>query len=201
MVVCLLLWTSLLVTSCQTAPKKSYTFRDIKAGVFVGNVYIKDRVKNKSFVVNYKSQLNQYTNLRLDVTAPFIGHLASVTVNNQNLQYMIPRQRKFYSGSINAPDIQKHLPFPVNPEILSHVFWGTAINDKAWECTDDTKIKSACVRREAGVKIVWKKEPDLMPSVITVNHRRGSVKFLVKDFTPGLSQKQMNRFIMAKPNW
>ncbi len=173
----------------------------MKSGVFVGNAYIKDTVKNRSFAVNYKSQLNQYTNLRLDVTVPFIGHLASVTVNNQNLQYMIPRQRKYFSGSIDAPDIKKHLPFPVNPKVMSHIFWGTAINDPSWECSDDTKKTSVCLRRAEQVKITWDRQPDLMPSVITVNHPRGLVKFQVKGFTPGLNQKQMNRFVMPNPNW
>ena len=151
--------------------------------------------------MSFKSQLNQYTNVRLDVTAPFVGHLASVTVNNQTLQYMIPRQRKFYSGSINAPNMKKHLPFPVNPKVLSHIFWGTAINDKSWQCSDDTKIKSVCVRPAEKVRITWEREPDLMPSVITVKHPKGLVKFQINNFTPGLSPQQMNRFVMSKPNW
>jgi len=139
--------------------------------------------------------------MRLDVTAPFIGHLASVTVNNQNLQYMIPRQRLFYSGSINAPDVEKHLPFPVNPKVLSHIFWGTAIKDKSWRCSQDTQVTSACIRPAEKVKITWERQRNLQPSVITVNHPRGLVKFQVKGFTPGLSAQQKQRFVMVRPNW
>ena len=173
----------------------------MRDGVFVGSTYIKDTVKNRSFVVSFKSQLSQYSNLRLDVTAPFIGHLASVTVNNQNLQYMIPRERKYYSGSINTPNIKKHLPFPVNPKILSHIFWGTSIRGGGWQCSDDTQLKSACIKRAERIKITWMREPNLMPSVVTVNHPRGVVKFQVKGFTPGLTQKHLGRFVMSKPNW
>ncbi len=169
--------------------------------MFEGYTYIKDKVKNKSFIVNFKTLIKEYSNLRLDITAPLIGHLASATVNGSQVQYMIPRQRKFYSGDVSGLNLGNKLPFPMDLKLLFNIFWAKKFNDSNWVCTDESSLKFNCFQRAENLTVRWSLHKNRQPKEIILIHPKGVVQFKVKSFASGLTQEQKNRFVMKKPNW
>ncbi len=189
----------LFLLSCQTTPKQNYQLNKLTALELSGYASIKDRVKNKSYLVNFKTRMFKYNLLRLDVTAPFIGHLASLSVIKDQVQYIVPSKKKYYSGPDDSKHLMSLLPFSMESSVLFNVFWGSDIQSTMWECQPaGSSAPESCINKSSQIKVEWERKLGV-PSKITINHKRAFVQFLVNDFKPNPKNLNLQNFEIKNP--
>lgn len=136
---------------CSTIPKD---FSSKEQGTFDAKVLIRDLQKNKSYVVNAKAQAQKPSNLRLDITSPIGGHLFSLVNKQDQVEYLVVKQKKYVQTSAGAGALKEVIPVSINPSRLMNVFFGNAIDDENWSCSTEKK-NLTCLEEATKTEIVW----------------------------------------------
>lgn len=192
----LLLLGSLFVAlnfSCQSLPTTN--FSKYKQASFKIKAAIKNKIKNRSNIVyiNVDSIKNQ--KLRLDVINTFVGHLASVLIDQNKLTYVLPKQKDYYSGPATARSLQRVLKIDVSPQVLYNVFFFEKVIAKSWACEDQVKSFS-CMELKSGLNVIWSKNRDL----VIMDHEDVEIRMSIRNVDSKI-QNEKNRFSLPKPTW
>ncbi len=173
--------------------------QNMQSGTWQGIVFIKDVAKDKNYTLKFKTISEKPSKLRLDVTSSLIGHIASFSVMDQTLQYIIPSEKSYFSGPVASQQMKKMLPFEFSPKILMNAFWNQSLTDGDWLCSKDKTKQRKCMSKKMGLKMSWAKVEGV--PYVSLLHKRGLVRFKIKSFKAGLSAQEKNRFKIKNPGW
>lgn len=189
-----------LLSACQTAPVKKVNVNALKSALFKGYVSVKDKKKSKNYVVNFKTKLLQYDLFRMDVTAPFLGHLASVSLIGNQAQFLIPAKKMYYSGLAPSGQLKKILPINLNSRVLYNVFWGTSIRQPNWSCHPQQGLPVVCKNASERIHVKWEREGGA-PKKVYITHPDAELTFLVSEFVPNYQPVDINTVKIPNPKF
>lgn len=170
-----------LLAGCQMMPTK---YSEHSEGQWGSKVLVKDKEKSKSFIVNVDIQARKNLQLRMDVTAALGTPVASIVLNGDKVEYILFRQKKFYSGVSNDRVLKPILSVPLDPQLFYNILFDEPVADKNWSCTKNQKgFLVNCENLQQGLKVTWKDRKGRKKS-IHIEHARAEIQMNIKSFTP-----------------
>lgn len=157
----------LLATACQTFKNKSSNSLNNTNQASLNQWDAKAMIKNletgEASVVSLDVLGIKPQNLRMEVTSTLGIALASIVIKGQNVEYILPKQKRYYHGSSSDLALYPALKIKVNPSILSTLFFEEPYPQ--WDCQADNGLLVACETPE-GLKIKWERENDLAKRIL-----------------------------------
>ncbi|MCB0366077.1 MAG: hypothetical protein H6624_17885 [Bdellovibrionaceae bacterium] len=142
-----------LLSSCQTTPTR---YEDKNEGYWQTKVLIKDKKKNKSYIVHVDMNARVGENLRLDVTTPLGGHLASLVLNSEEVRYVVVKQKKFYSGKPTPKALQPLISVPLDPVLMYNILFDKPIAREGWTCAKSKEsFLETCSSEKEQISLRW----------------------------------------------
>ena len=185
-----------LVVGCATTPKR---YDQVKEGQWKTKVLVKDRVNNKQHIVNLDVNAVKRQKLRLDATTPAGMHLASLTLSGKKVEYILPREKKFYKGNSSAGSMKALVSVPIEPELIHNIIFDLPISNKEWSCTKDAKgYLAECTRDKDGLNITWLDRKETS-KLVKVDHKKAQLQMNFVQFEPKLRKSNKNLFSLRAP--
>lgn len=142
---------------------------------------IKDK-RDKSVVLNLDLVAVRPERLRVDVTTTLGIHLATFVMNNDNVTYVLVRDKKYFRGK-PGPDIFKAvMPIPLDPRVMLDILFDLEPTVTGWQCQrDSANYLATCRNTEKALSIEWKKR-DANKRVLLVSHPEGEMQLFLSQF-------------------
>jgi hypothetical protein len=93
--------------------------------------------------------------MRVEVTSTLGMALASILIRENDIEYIVPKQKRYFSGPISETALQPVLKIKVDPKLLSAALFEQ--NYPNWECQATDGILQSCSTPE-GAKVAWERE-------------------------------------------
>ncbi len=128
---------------------------DTVAGQWEAKAMIKSLESGEANVVGLDVIGLKPNTIRMEVSSSLGIALASIIIRNQDVEYVLPKQKKYYHGSISEQSLYPALNVKISPELLSAVFFEESY--PKWNCQADNGLIVSCTTPE-GVKIQWERD-------------------------------------------
>lgn len=143
----------LLLSSCQTAPTR---YSEKQEGYWQTKVLIKDKKKGKSYIVHVDMNARVGKNLRLDVTTPLGGHLASLVLNKDEVKYLVVKRKRFYTGKPTPRALQPLISVPLDPKLMYNILFDKPIAREGWSCSQTKEnFLESCESKTENLTLRW----------------------------------------------
>jgi len=172
-------------------------FSKYSEGEWQGKVLVKDKVENRSGIVNVKIKAIDGQKLRMDVTSAVGTHLASVLVNGNDVEYMNVAEKTVVITKASRDSLRTLLKIPIEPHILYNVFFDRPIENKTWSCSSEKGLLHSCKDRQTGVDIEWLSREGAKRT-IALRHKVASVQINLYDFVSPVTNPE-KAFILNTP--
>lgn len=126
-----------------------------KYGQWEAKAMIKNRETGEASIVSLDVLAQKPNPIRVEVTTSLGMALASVVIKESEIEYLIPKQKKYYQGPISELSLVPVLNIKVDPRLLGAAFFETAYPD--WECQADGGLLESC-SAPGGVQLKWERE-------------------------------------------
>ncbi len=94
--------------------------------------------------------------LRLEITTQLGIPVASIVIDKDRMQALIPQQKRFIDAPATAQAMGKIARLPIEPAILMDLLFDNGLNErKGWAC--DTNSEQRCVHAATSASVVWRK--------------------------------------------
>ena len=177
----LILWmSSVLFSGCQFFQKTKT--EDVPAPSVIGQWEAKAMIKSHqtgdASIVSLDVMAQQPQPMRVDVTTSLGISLASIVIKDDQIEYVLPKQKKYYQGPVSEGSLQPILKIKVDPKILAAAFFETSYPQ--WNCAAEGGALMNCATPD-GVQIKWIREPQ-SPKTVFVTSPDFDVQIQVKSF-------------------
>jgi outer membrane biogenesis lipoprotein LolB len=177
----ILSWT-ILFASCQSL-KKEEAAPVIQPAVAVGQWEAKAMIKSletgEASVVSLDVVAQKPSPMRVEVTTSLGLALASVIVKDSEIEYVVPKQKKYYKGPMSNNALEPILKIKVDPRLFVAAFFEEPY--PAWTCKAENGHLVACSTPD-GVEMKWNRE-DPKSTRISLSSPIFDVQVQIKKFT------------------
>lgn len=162
---------------------------------------VRDKKKNKSFIVNVDLKAESSGNLRMDATSSFGQHLASLVILNEGMSYIVVPQKKYYQGKLESSALKRAIGVSLDPKLLFNLIFEQAPQTKDWSCAKDKKgYLVDCRNLKDKTVIVWKNR-DASRKLVTVEHPRASIQLNFANFDPEFKPTEKTFALKVPPSF
>ncbi len=121
-----------------------------------GKALIFDKVKDKKNTVSLEVVSRRPKNMRMDISAILGVYVGSFVWNENQMQILLAREKKFIVGPANVESMQEILKLQIEPVALFNIFWDEPLSAAEWNCElDQLKRMKLCRHRTLAIQIVW----------------------------------------------
>jgi hypothetical protein len=131
-----------LFVSCATTPKTQKTVsgeRGHARGEWRGQAFVKDTAKKKSGTFEIEILAEEPARLRLEATGPFGMSVASLSANEKEAVFLLPREKKFLRDAPDSDRISALVPVRLAPQELLAILFDREQLHGAWKCVNDAQ--------------------------------------------------------------
>lgn len=152
-----LLGVGLLLLSCATKPLIPESQKtDTSLRQWTSKVEVFDRKKDRKQTVDMDFLSMGHQKLRIDVNANFAVGLAAIVVDEGQMTYLLPRQKKYYQGSANPQAMMSVLRVPMDVRWVTSVLRDQQIQGTGWTCQNDPQgLPQECLNPNQQRSVVW----------------------------------------------
>lgn len=188
-----------ILTGCQTSPTH---YDQVSEGQWAGRILIKDKSKNKSYIVSIDvAALKETQKLRMDVSAAMGTPVATIVVDGPNTEYILFRQKAFYEGKTQPKVLQPILAVNMDPRLLFSLLFESEPQGKGWTCERDEKeFLKRCEHEAAGLSLEWIERKGTRKT-IEIQHARSSLQINLNSFQPKVVEKAELFDLKAPPGF
>lgn len=191
----LLLLVSLFLWSCQTKPIR---YDDKKEGYWQSKVLIKDKRQNKSYIVHVDMNAVMGESLRLDVTNPIGGHLASLVLSDDEVKYLLLKQKKFFLGKPTPTALQPLISIPLDPVLLYNILFDKPIAQEGWACQKSAdEFLSSCHSEKEQISMKFS-DRVMDRKIVHIDHPKAHLQMNFVTYESQVQQKK-NLFSLDAP--
>lgn len=171
----------------------------MEKGHWKGKALIQDKKENKSHVVHLDIQAIRSSKLRVDITSPLGGHLASLVMDQGQVTYLLVKQRKYYTGKASSRVLKPLIQLPLNPKYLEQILFDQPIARAPWICRQSEKnFLETCLNKKTGLKVEVAQRSG-PKRLIRFEHKSGQVQMNLSDFEPSIDSRE-NLFALKRPS-
>lgn len=153
----------LSLTSCTSTSVKEKKYEPTKnLSAWQVQVHVHDKIKDKNNSVQLDVIGLYPKKLRMDISAILGIYVGSFAWNDQEMQMLLAREKKFISGKANRESMQELLKLPLDPVVLSQLFWDQKLGGSDWKCSLDSNLHpQKCEQADLKIQIEFKERtPD-----------------------------------------
>jgi hypothetical protein len=162
---------------CASAP---VSLGSSTEGEWSAKMLIKDLKENQSHILNAEIKAIQPGHLRMDVMTTLGIHVFSLALNNENMTYLVVREKKYYTGPLSSRAMASILKINLDPRILFSLLFNQIPKDTTYACvSDDQGLPKVCEDKKTRIKISWL-EKDSEKQIINIHHDRASIQLSLK---------------------
>jgi hypothetical protein len=158
---------------------------------------VKDTEHKKSYVVFSEIIAQRPANLRLDVITSLGMHVARLTMNENTLSYILPREKKYFTGVPQPKVLKPILRIEADPRWILNLLFDTEPTSDGWECKRDAKNRLESCHSESGVELSWT-ERESSRKTVSVKTMAGEIQLQLSGFQPNVEVKD-EMFQMKPP--
>jgi hypothetical protein len=148
---------------CSLAPIK---YQEVQAGKWEANVLIRDKVKHKSYILNFDIVAKRPYDVRIEMTTPLGMHVGSLTLNKDKIAYILPKEKRYYSGVPSAKSLKPILGTEFEPKLLVNLLFDLKPDAKVWSCESNKEgFLARCKHQRKSWIVEWKKRSGPRKSV------------------------------------
>lgn len=115
--------------------------------------------------------------LRLEITTQLGIPIASIVIENDRMQALLPQQKKFIDAPATAKSLGQIAHMPIRPQVLVDLLFGNDLSQsKGWSC--DTATEQTCTHSATNATVVWMKK-DGDPRQFSIDSPRASGNFSI----------------------
>lgn len=173
----LLLLISLTLTSCSTTGVRQ---DKAEQGEWEARVLVRDKKQAKTFIVNVDFVAVKPSKMRMDITTPVGAHVASITMNDNSMTYVVPQKKAFYQGKPTPQAFAKTLNFALDPKLIMNVLFDQPVQSKGWTCKNEGEVVSECAQNN--FTIAWSNRKSKEKTVI-INHSQFQIELKFHKFS------------------
>lgn len=177
-----ILLSAVLLTSCQSLKKEEPIVLQPGApqvGQWEAKAMIKSMETGEASVVTLDVIGQKPTPMRVEVTTSLGIALASILMKAEEVEYIIPKQKKYYHGPLSETSLLPVLKIKVDPRILSAAFFEEAYPQ--WSCQADHGLLSMCQIAD-GVQLKWDRE-DPASKRVSISSPNFDIQVQIKKYT------------------
>jgi hypothetical protein len=171
------------IISCQTAQKetaikKMNNIQSLSGGQWEAKAMIKSYDTGDASVVSLDVIARKPQHMRMEVTTSMGIALASIAMKESDIEYILPKQKKYFFGLVTERSMYSALNVKVDPRILSAAFFETSY--PKWECQADNGLLMTCKTPE-GVELKWERSEGISKRISIVG-KKFEVQVQIKKF-------------------
>lgn len=171
----------IFVTGCQLMPTD---YSEHSEGQWSSKVLVKDKVQSKSYIVNVDIQAVRDKKLRMDVTAALGMPVAALVLDDEEVKYILFRQKRYYEGQASERVLKPILSIPLNPRLLFNILFDVPIADKNWSCSKGKDgFLTECSSSSEGLKVTWKDRKGRKKAIF-IEHEKAELQMNISSFKP-----------------
>lgn len=140
---------------------------------------IKSHETGDASIVTLDVLAQQPQPMRVEVTTSLGISLASIVVKENEIEYVLPKQKRYYQGPVSDAALFPVLKIKVDPKVLAAALFEASYPD--WQCMAEAGVIANCSTPD-GLQIKWEREGQLMKTVF-INSPAFDVQIQVKSFT------------------
>lgn len=168
-------------------------------GQWEAKAQIKDFKNNKQHQVSLDFLAQWPHQLRTDVTGPLGISLAALVLKKDQVAYLLPREKKYFYGSLSDESLAPLFQIELNPKYLLNICFDQVLDEKGWTCSRDSRgLAEQCYRASDKLTIVWKEREGEKKRVL-IHRPDFEVQILFKKFKP-LVQVPEQAFALKPPD-
>lgn len=175
-----------LVSCATTKPAeeaKAIVVQKNELSLWTAKAQIKELKTEKVQQVSLDFVALEPTQIRVDVSGPLGISLATLVVQNNQIQYALYRQKSFYEGVANEKALRSVFRMDLDARHLLNICFDKPIREKGWKCQADAKgLIESCTQEERGLSIKWTERDGYKKRVILANAEY-EVQILYKDYS------------------
>lgn len=119
---------------------------------------VEDSKQNRSYILNLDIISFRPERLRVDVTSTIGSHLATVTMRDNKVSYILLREKKYFEGKPNSQVLKPVLSMELDPRVIIDLLFDLPPREKGWECQrDENDYLTRCHNTGRKITVVWKK--------------------------------------------
>lgn len=152
-----LLASMMFLVSCGTSPKKaSLPAGAIREAQWETKAVVRDLKANKTHSVDIDILADYPERLRMEVSALMGMQVASLALNQEDIQYVVYTQKKSFSGKANEGSFMPLMNIPLHPRNFMSVAFDTPITGPGWACMNGSdNLVSECSQAARKIKVQW----------------------------------------------
>lgn len=166
------------MAGCQTLHKSAgdKISKSSPVGQWSAKAMIKSHETGDASIVTIDILAQQPQPMRLDVTTTIGVALASIVIKDDQIEYIVPKQKKYYRGPVDPAALFPVLKIKVDPKLFSAALFEASFPD--WNCAGEGGVINNCQTPE-GVQIRWEREANVTKTVF-INSSSYDVQIQVK---------------------
>jgi hypothetical protein len=190
------------LTGCGSAPVGPETpLSGLQQGQWETKTLVRDLKRNKSNIVGMDILAERPGRLRLEVSGTMGIPVASLTLKDGEIQYLIPREKKFYYGKVGPTALAPVIAVPVDPSLLFHLLFEDMPPSKEWVCEYDAgKRLKSCEEAATQTRIEWSNRSGNLKH-IRLAARDYEIQIQVKDFKSKVQVKPTTFHLESPANY
>lgn len=159
-------------------------------GVWSAKALIQDQINDANFVVNLDIKAIDSNVLRIDIYSPFGDLKGAILVKKDSFQALLIDKRIYYHGKNSHKALETLINIPIPPTLLFNVMFERPIQEKGWNCTNDSdNLVERCVQEKANLSIHWSSRFSDKRSIF-FEHKNAKVQLSVRSFTVELPEDE-----------
>lgn len=173
-------------------------FSKYKEGEWQAKALVRDKKQSRSGIINLKIKALDGRKLRIDATSPVGTHLASVLLQDGELEYLSVQDKTLYKMRADRESLRRLLKVPLDPPVLYNILFDRGIADKNWSCSEDQKGRpQSCVELRTKLRVEWAQREGVK-RVIDVEHPDATLQMNLYGFKKQVVDPQ-NAFQLKVP--
>ncbi len=123
----------------------------------------------------------------MDITNPAGFHISSLVMVGNQVEYVIPMQKKYFKGKVDENVLKKLVGFPMDLNLVYNIVFDFAIDNKDWVCsTNDQDQVESCEHASSGMKIVW--DGHTANKLVKIEYKSSQLQLMFTKFDKNLRE-------------
>lgn len=144
----------LMIAACATKPVDYQSGDAEPVRQWQSKTLLIDKLKSKSHNLSVDFVADRKERLRMDVMGTFATPVAAMVLDNGNMTYILPQQKKFFQGEAKGNTLASVLKVGIEPKVIYNLLYDEPI--VGWTCRKlPSGLIAGCESPADKVKVDW----------------------------------------------
>lgn len=144
-----------IFAACATKPIAPQRVSEKVGGQWEAKALLKEVKTDKKYYVDLDMIARDHNHIRMEISGPFGISVASIVINEEKLSYLLPQEKKFFTGNMGPQSLKPVFSVAVDPHLFQKILFEKEL-DSQWKCEkDQDQFLKQCMHQSGQLKIIW----------------------------------------------